>query len=95
MTQAWVVLQKSWKGFKIAKGQDDVKRMKYCADGIRKAQKELGLKVDSFGLYASDVPLVQGSEMDSEKAHKTEYDYSACESEAQRIWRERMEESDY
>jgi hypothetical protein len=47
-TQAWAVLQKCWKGYKIAKGQDDLKKMKYYAEGIRKAQKEIGLGVDSF-----------------------------------------------
>lgn len=55
-TQAWRVLQKCWLGYKIAKGQDDVKSMKYYAKGIRKAQKELGLEVDSFpnlGLYGT------------------------------------------
>jgi len=73
-TQAWRVLQKCWKGYKIAKGQDDVKKMKYYAEGIRKAQKELGLELDSFpnlGLYGSDAL----------------YNY---ESEAQRSWRERF-----
>jgi hypothetical protein len=87
-TQAWRVLQKCWKGYKIAKGQDDVGKMKYYAEGIRKAQKELGLKIECFpqlALYATDVPLEQGS--DSESA---EDDYS-YESEAQRRWREKME----
>jgi len=45
-TQAWTVLHKCWKGFKIAKDQDDVKKMRYYAEGIRKGQKELGLEVD-------------------------------------------------
>jgi hypothetical protein len=73
-TQAWAVLHECWKGYKIAKGQDDVKRMKYYADGIRKAQKELGLEVDSFlqlGLYAIQD---RDSEMVQEKADKTYYD---------------------
>ena len=38
-------MHKCWKGFKIAKNQDDVKKMRYYAEGIRKSQKELGLEV--------------------------------------------------
>jgi hypothetical protein len=47
-TQAWRVLQKCLLGYKIAKAQDDEKKMRYYAEGIRKAQLELGLGVDSF-----------------------------------------------
>jgi hypothetical protein len=47
-TQAWAVLSKCWKGYKIANGQNDVEKMRYYAEGIRKAQQELGLGVDSF-----------------------------------------------
>jgi hypothetical protein len=56
-TQAWTVLHKCWKGFKITKDQDDVKKMRYYAEGIRKSQNELGLEVASFpnlGLYGTD-----------------------------------------
>jgi hypothetical protein len=91
-TQAWRVLQKCWKGYKNAKGQDDVKRMKYYADGIRKAQKGLGLKVDSFlnlGLYGIDE---DGSNDPANIEEEAPYDYG---SEAQRKWRERMEEYYY
>jgi hypothetical protein len=45
-TQAWAVLHKCWKGYKIAKAQNDEKKMRYYAEGIRKGQKELGLEVD-------------------------------------------------
>jgi hypothetical protein len=68
-TQAWVVLHKCWKGYKIAKDQDDLKKMKYYAERIRKAQNELGLEVESFpqlGLYGTDLPLEQSSDSDSE-----------------------------
>jgi hypothetical protein len=37
-------------------GQDDLKKMKYYVQGIRNAQKELGLKIESFpnlGLHGS------------------------------------------
>jgi hypothetical protein len=40
--------------YKIAKNQEDKKEMRYYAAGIQKAQKELGLKMDSFpnlGMY--------------------------------------------
>jgi hypothetical protein len=47
-TQAWKVLEKCWLGYKIAKGQHDEEKMRYYAQGIRKAQKELGLHVESF-----------------------------------------------
>jgi hypothetical protein len=33
-TQAWGILQKCWKGYKIAKGQDGLKKMRYYAEGI-------------------------------------------------------------
>jgi hypothetical protein len=68
-TQAWAVLQKCWKGYKIAKGHDDVKLMKYYAEGISKAKKELGLKVDSFpnlGLYGT----IEDDSSDSAKIKK-------------------------
>jgi hypothetical protein len=47
-TQVWRILQKCLLGYKIAKAQDDEKKMRYYAEGIRKAQLELGLGVDSF-----------------------------------------------
>jgi hypothetical protein len=73
-TQAWGVLQKSWKGYKIAKNQDDEKKMSYYAEGIRKAQKELGLEVDSFpnlGLYGMQDLTEHGSDtdVDEDRSH--------------------------
>ena len=85
-TQAWSVLQKCWKGYKIAKGQDDVKKMKYYAEGIRKTQKELGLEVESFpnlGLYGTHEDGSDSANIEEEAPH----DY---ESPAQRRWRERI-----
>jgi hypothetical protein len=90
-TQAWAVLQKCWKGYKIAKAQDDVKKMKYYAEGIRKTQKELGLKIENFpklGLHGTDE---DGSDT-ANKEQDAPYDY---ESPAQRRWRERMEKFYY
>ena len=85
-TQAWAVLSKCWKGYKIAKGQDDLKKMKYYAQGIRKAQRELGLEVDNFpdlGLYCTDENGSDPAAVEEEAP----YDY---ENPAQRRWRERI-----
>jgi len=44
-------------GYKIAKAQDDERKMRDYAEGIRKAQKELGLHVESFAnlrMYGTD-----------------------------------------
>ena len=56
-TQAWKVLEKCWFGYKIAKAQDNERKMRDYAEGIRKAQKELGLHVESFAnlrMYGTD-----------------------------------------
>lgn len=85
-TQAWAVLQKCWKGFKIAKGQNDIKDMRWYALGIRKAQKELGLEVESFrnlGLYGTDEDGSDPTNIEEDAP----YGY---ESPAQRRWRERI-----
>jgi hypothetical protein len=85
-TQAWAVLHKCWKGYKIANGQDDLKMMNYYAQGIRKAQNELGLKIESFpnlGLYGTDEDGNDPANIEEDAP----YDY---ESEAQRRWRERI-----
>jgi len=39
----WGVLEKCWRGYKIAKAQDNIEEMKWYAEGIRKAKKKLGL----------------------------------------------------
>jgi hypothetical protein len=89
-TQAWKVLEKCWLGYKIAKAQDDEDKMRYYAEGIRRAQKELGLHVESFpnlGMYGT-------GEVDSYPVPQNDHvEEAPCqyESEAQRRWRERME----
>src|SRR2546430_4658109 len=44
----WERLKKCWKGYKIAKAQNDVQKLRYYAEGIRKAKIELGLGVEMF-----------------------------------------------
>ena len=85
-TQAWAVLRKCWKGFKIAKSQRDFDTMKYYAAGIRKAQKELGLKVESF----PNLGLRDTHEDGDGHFRQDEVSYE-YESPAQRSWRERIE----
>ena len=47
-TQAWGALNKCWKGFKIAKSEFDMKKMFYYAKGVRKFQRELGIRIMDF-----------------------------------------------
>lgn len=49
VAQTWAALRKSWLGFKIAKSNNDVARMKYYAEFIVKMQTELGVSVTRFG----------------------------------------------
>ena len=82
-TQAWGMLQKCWRGYKIAKAQDDFEKMEYYAEGIRRAQKELHLPVDSFpdlGIWDKDVNRL-GSELGDSIDENESCGY---ESEAQR-----------
>jgi hypothetical protein len=46
--QAWGALIKCWKGFEIAKSQEDEEKMIYYGEGIQKFQCELGLDVEDF-----------------------------------------------
>ncbi|MCS7116907.1 MAG: hypothetical protein RMJ31_02495 [Nitrososphaerota archaeon] len=46
--QTWGALKKAWKGYKIAKVQKDVEKMKMYAERIRTLQKELGVKQAEF-----------------------------------------------
>ena len=46
--QSWAALRKSWKGYRIAKVQNDKERMLEYAQKIRKVQGELGLSLASF-----------------------------------------------
>ncbi|MEM4311808.1 MAG: hypothetical protein QXX95_05410 [Nitrososphaerales archaeon] len=46
--QTWGALKKAWKGYKIAKAQKDVERMKEFANKIRTLQEELGLEKAKF-----------------------------------------------
>ena len=46
--QSWGALRKAWKGYRIAKVQDDNAKMTEYASKIRKIQQELGISVASF-----------------------------------------------
>ena len=46
--QTWGALRKAWKGYKIAKVQDDRAKMTEYATKIRKLQGELGVQRASF-----------------------------------------------
>lgn len=46
--QTWGALKKAWKAYKIAKIQDDERRMKEYATRIRTLQGELGVKKSEF-----------------------------------------------
>jgi len=46
--QTWGALKKAWKGYKIAKVQQDRVRMAEYAKKIKTLQNELGIKQSSF-----------------------------------------------
>ncbi len=46
--QSWGALRKAWRGYRIAKVQDDNAKMTEYASKIRKIQQELGISVASF-----------------------------------------------
>ncbi|HEY7505978.1 MAG TPA: hypothetical protein VH621_00085 [Nitrososphaera sp.] len=46
--QTWGALKKAWKGYKIAKVQQDKARMTEYAKKIKTLQNELGIKQSSF-----------------------------------------------
>lgn len=46
--QTWGALKKAWKGYKIAKVQQDRARMTEYAKKIKTLQNELGIKQSSF-----------------------------------------------
>ena len=46
--QSWGALRKAWKGYRIAKVQDDNAKMTEYATKIRKIQEELGISRATF-----------------------------------------------
>lgn len=46
--QSWGALRKAWKGYRIAKVQDDSSKMTEYATKIRKIQGELGIEIATF-----------------------------------------------
>ena len=96
-TQAWANLKKCWKGFIIANNNGDEEKMLYYAKGIMKFQKQLGLEERVFpdlGLWEiedNDFPKEIPSEIESGNKENQDEQYE-YESEAQRVWREIMEQ---
>jgi hypothetical protein len=46
--EAYGNLRKCWKGYKIAKSQEDEEKMIHYAEGIQKFQCELGIDIEDF-----------------------------------------------
>jgi hypothetical protein len=46
--QLWGALRKAWKGYKIAKAENDVEKMKEYAQKVRALQKSLNLPQSNF-----------------------------------------------
>jgi len=46
--QIWGALRKAWKGYRIAKVQNDTERMKEYATRIRTLQGQLGVPLATF-----------------------------------------------
>ena len=46
--QTWGALRKAWKGYKIAKAQQDKNKLAEYAKKIKTLQKELGIAQSSF-----------------------------------------------
>lgn len=46
--QSWGCLKRAWKGYKIAKDQEDVEKMYIYAKVIQRVEKELGIEINSF-----------------------------------------------
>ena len=97
-TQAWSNLKKCWKGLIIANNNGDEEKMLYYAKGIMKFQKQLGQEVRVFpdlGLWeiedTNDYPKEMTKEIESGNNENQDEPYE-YESEAQRVWREIMEQ---
>jgi hypothetical protein len=98
-TQAWANLKKCWKGFIIANNNGDDEKKLYYVKGIMKFQKQLGLEVRVFpdlGLWDVEDSNEYPKEMTNEPesgSNENQDELYGYESEAQRMWRERMERS--
>jgi hypothetical protein len=90
-------LNKCWLGYEIAKSELDTEDMIYYANGIRKFQREFKIPVSDFPQLGLTGELTNDEERDSDTEFCTaneddiEQDPFGYESEAQRMWRERME----
>ena len=78
--QSWVGLKRAWKGYKIAKDQDDIERMYIYAKAIQKIESQLGIAINTFphlGLKG-DPLVIEGHSYKHtpfEKPSDLEYDY--------------------
>lgn len=81
----WRVLKACWKGYKIAKAQNDIEKMRYYAEGIRKVKIELGLGEEVF-------PNLDMWEMETTDEVESNSGTNEDESPAQRAWREKMQD---
>src|SRR5436309_11394501 len=95
--KSWSNLKKCWKGFIIAKDQGNEEKMRYYVKGIMKFQKQLGREIRIFpdlSLWkiedTNDYVEEMKNELESGNNENQNEPYG-YESEAQRVWRERME----
>lgn len=51
--QSWGALKKAWKGYRIAKVQDDQPRLREYATKIQKIQGQLGIAIADFDCLKS------------------------------------------
>ena len=74
--QAWGALIKCWKGFEIAKSQEDEEKRIYYAEGIQKFQCELGIDIEDFshlGLCSPSSSSHESMEKQDEVNDRFEY----------------------
>lgn len=63
--ESWAALRRSWQGFKIAKANNDLQRMKHYAGFINKVQSELGIAVTMFDHWLLDLSNRQSDYLDT------------------------------
>jgi hypothetical protein len=70
-TQAWGALRKCWKGYRIAKSQGDINKMRYYAKGVQKFE-ELRIDLTQFpqlGIYSIDVSHEEQNDKDMNQTY--------------------------
>jgi hypothetical protein len=56
--ESWAALRKAWRGFEIAKSNNDLQRMKHYAGFINKVQNELGIEQTAFDQGLVDIEVL-------------------------------------